>query len=231
MYISISAETQCNSILCFLPLQPGYTPSPLPYPTPHCCSVLPFNSTAALCSAAADITCLSSLHPVLLNTSNTSVFDPTCLSYLATLQCLHNLQNNATLLATLIQECVSLVNTTCSENTTFLLCHNTSSCDPLANCSATPPVTMDTDPPTTTVRPNEVRFGPLTLGGLIGVAVGGVAGLLLLCLLCICLCACVWCCCCCGQEGGEEGGGVKVGETTDSAEAGITMFNPMALEQ
>ena len=90
---------------------------------------------------------------------------------------------------------------------------------------------MDTDPPTTTVLPNEVRFGPLSLGDLIGVAVGGVAGLLLLCLLCICLCACVWCCCCCGQEGGEEGGGVKVGETTDGAEAGMTMFNPMALEQ
>ena len=41
----------------------------------------------------------------------------------------------------------------------------------------------------------------------------------------------MWWWCCCGREGGEEGGGVKVGETADSAEAGMTMFNPMALEQ
>lgn len=200
-------------------------------PHPYCCSGLSSNTTAALCFAAADPTNQSSLRLALLNTSDTSVFGPTCLPYLAALQCLHTAQCNTTPLATLIQECLSLANITCPENTTLLLCHN-ASCDPLANCSTTPPVTMVTDPPTMIPLPNEVRFGPFSLAQLIGVVVGLVGGVLLLCLLCICLCGgCVWWWCCCGREGGEEGGGVKVGETADSAEAGMTMFNPMALEQ
>lgn len=212
------------------PLCPPLSSPCVPTPS-YCCSALSSNTTAALCFAAADPTCQSSLRLALLNTSDTSIFGPTCLPYLATLQCLYTAQCNTTPFATLIQECLSLVNVTCPENTTLLLCHNASSCDPLANCSITPPVTMVTGPPTMIALPNQVRFGPFSLAQLIGVVVGGVGGLLLFCLLCICLCGCVWCCCCCGQEGGEEGGGVKVGETADSAEAGMTMFNPMALEQ
>ena len=90
---------------------------------------------------------------------------------------------------------------------------------------------MDTDPPTMNALPSEVRFGPFSLVELIGVAVGGVCGLLLLCLLCVCLCVCVCCFCCCGRQGGDKGGGVQVGETVDGPEAGITVFNPMSLEQ
>ena len=61
-------------------------------------------------------------------------------------------------------------------------------------------------------------------------AVGGAGGLvLLLSVLCLCLCCCV-CCCCCGREGNEEEG-VKIGETVDSSEAGMTVLNPMALQQ